>query len=216
MQRRAMLKIVATGGLLGTPVLSHARTATPPAAFQPLDPARWSAANRNALDQLILRLGSTSRHYDPKRKPYAVFDWDNTCIMNDCEEALMMVQIDRLAFDLSPEEFATVVRQDVPDGPFKAEYKNNAGSPVNAQDIAADIEADYRWLHANFKAWPERKRWSKFSKANSSRTSAPRCVSCTTPSATVSRSKSVTSGSSTWSRTRRPPISRPWPRRPTT
>jgi hypothetical protein len=154
MQRRSLLKIIGTASLLAAPVLSQAaKTAAPLPAYQPIDPARWSAANRRALDQLMQTLGHTAKRHDAKRKPYAVFDWDNSCIMNDCEEALLMYQIDKLAFNLSPDEFATVVRQDVPNGPFKAEFKNNAGNPVNAEDIAADVEADYRWLYENFKSF---------------------------------------------------------------
>jgi len=152
MQRRSMLKTIGACALLTGPgISSAARDPVLPAQFQPVDPARWSAANRNALNQLLLALGHGAKRYDAKKKPYAVFDWDNSCIMNDCEEALLMYQIDQLAFKLSPDEFAWVVRQDIPDGLFKAEFRNNASQAVKAEDLAADVAADYRWLHENYR-----------------------------------------------------------------
>ena len=123
-----------------------------PAAQAAFLPASMPAHNVAAIHQLLHTQGKASARYSAARKPYAVFDWDNTCIMNDCEEALLVYQIDHLAYKLTPDEFAQVLRTGVPDGPFKAEmgYKNVAGQPVRMEDIAADVEADYRWLYANY------------------------------------------------------------------
>ncbi|PPA00050.1 phosphoserine phosphatase, partial [Pseudomonas sp. MWU12-2312b] len=60
-------------------------------------------------------------------------------------------QMNNLQYKLSPDEFAAVLRQDVPNGPFMKDYLTVDGKPVNMEDIAADVEADYRWLHANYK-----------------------------------------------------------------
>lgn len=155
MQRRKLIQTIAaisaTSPLL---VGSHAALAGPLSGLPAqLDPARWSPLNARRIQALIDQHGISSKNYKPKKRPYAVFDWDNTCIMNDCEEALLMYQINHLAYKLTPEEFATVLRQDVPNGPFKVElgYKTVDGKPVRMEDIADDVEANYRWLYSNYK-----------------------------------------------------------------
>ncbi len=112
-----------------------------------LDQAKWSNRTRAVLSALI------SRNSNPTKKtgrPYAVFDWDNTAIMNDTEEALFMYQINTLSFRLTPQEFSQIIRQNVPVGPFTSDYKNSEGKIVTLEDIATDLDADYAWLYANF------------------------------------------------------------------
>jgi len=152
MQRRTLLKALGASGLLAAPAIAaQAAQATKQAAvLQPVDPARWSAFNQGELNRVLKEVGVASKHYNSNKKPYAVFDWDNTCIMNDCEEALLIYQIDHLAYKLTPEEFAEILRQDVPNGPFAADYKTVDGKPVKMEDISADVEDDYRWLYANY------------------------------------------------------------------
>ncbi len=118
---------------------------------------KWAKRNWELLNALLLQHGSHSKGYDPKRKPYAVFDWDNTSIMNDCEEALLYYQISTLSFKLNPQEFATIIRQNVPAGPFTADYKNAAGNIVDLDSICADLEADYRYLHAEYAGFAGKK-----------------------------------------------------------
>jgi phosphoserine phosphatase len=113
----------------------------------PDEPAGWSPANRRAINQLLQTLGSSSAAYDPARKPYAVFDWDNTCIMNDTEESLLLYQAENLLFKLTPQEFAEVLRQGVPNGVFHPDYTNLDGQPVAMCDLAADIDEAYAWLY---------------------------------------------------------------------
>lgn len=154
MQRRHFLQNLAatsaTATLIGVSGAAQAVTATQSTR---LDPGRWSPFNRQRLQAVISAHGVASPHYNSRKKPYAVFDWDNSCIMNDCEEALLMHQINHLLYKLTPEEFAVILRQDVPNGQFKSElgYVTVDKQPVKMEDIAADVEADYRWLHANYK-----------------------------------------------------------------
>ncbi len=125
-------------------LLQHLLSTTfllPLAARAHTDPARWSPFNARRLEALIAQHGSRSAHYNAARRPYCVFDWDNTCIMNDCEEALFMYQASTLAYQLTAEEFGAVLRQDVPRGPLR-----HGAQSVEAEAIAADLEADYRWL----------------------------------------------------------------------
>lgn len=95
--RRGFLQgLVATaaGVTLAAPAMAKPATS---AATVHLDAAKWSPRNREMVAAMIARNGSASKNYSAKRKPYAVFDWDNTSIMNDCEEALLIYQINHLA-----------------------------------------------------------------------------------------------------------------------
>ncbi|WP_035054743.1 HAD family hydrolase [Andreprevotia chitinilytica] len=153
MQRRQFLNTLAAvsaTSLLGARAVEAATAPTPPILPTPLDPARWSALNAKRIQSVLDQYGVNSKAYRANKRPYAVFDWDNTCIMNDCEEALLMYQINHLQYKLTPDEFAAVLRQDVPAGPFKADYVTVDGKPVKMEDIAADVEANYRWLYANY------------------------------------------------------------------
>ncbi|BBF84657.1 phosphoserine phosphatase [Aquitalea magnusonii] len=151
MQRRqfihALAAVTASSPLLLTSTTARAAAGN---VSVPLDAARWSPRNVQRLQLLLSQHGSASAAYRAERKPYAVFDWDNTCIMNDCEEALLMYQINHLQYKLTPEEFSQVVWRDVPDETFIADYKTVDGQPVRMADIAADVVSDYRWLYTNY------------------------------------------------------------------
>jgi hypothetical protein len=116
-----------------------------------IDTAKWSPRNRQLVADVIAKHGNTAAKYNAKRRPYVVFDWDNTSIMNDCEEALLMYQINNLAFKLNPTEFSAIIRQNVPKGNFMADYKNSAGNLIDLEALASDLDADYAFLHANYK-----------------------------------------------------------------
>ncbi|MDR1269945.1 MAG: hypothetical protein LBK82_10500, partial [Planctomycetaceae bacterium] len=47
----------------------------------------WDAFNHAQIEKLIKEYGNQNRNYDKTKPPYAVFDWDNTCIFLDIEEA---------------------------------------------------------------------------------------------------------------------------------
>ncbi|MBC3884127.1 haloacid dehalogenase-like hydrolase [Undibacterium sp. FT31W] len=148
--RRGFLQgmlVTAAGSALALPAL--AKPAAAPAVM--LDAAKWSPRNRQLVAELVARHGQASKSYNAKRRPYAVFDWDNTSIMNDCEEALLMYQINQLAFKLTPAEFSAIIRQNVPAGNFAPDYKNAAGKIVDLDSICADLDSDYAFLHANYK-----------------------------------------------------------------
>lgn len=150
--RRNFLGQSAAGlAIAALPITASAAKNMPATAS--LDRAKWSARNHSALNSLLVKNGIGSPKYDAKRKPYAVFDWDNTAIMNDTEEALFMYQINTLGFRLSPQEFAAIIRQNVPSGPFIADYNNNAGKTVTLEDLASDLDISYAWLHANYKGF---------------------------------------------------------------
>ncbi|HZI03471.1 MAG TPA: haloacid dehalogenase-like hydrolase, partial [Archangium sp.] len=48
---------------------------------------RWLPENRTRLNGMISSLGLASPTFDPKNRPVAVFDWDNTVVKNDLGDA---------------------------------------------------------------------------------------------------------------------------------
>jgi phosphoserine phosphatase len=120
------------------------------AAGQVLSPGKWAPATYTAMQKFIDTYGSKSSNYNAAKKPYVVFDWDNTSIMNDTEEALFMYQIQNLAFKLTPEEFGTIVRKDVPKGEFNKDYNNADGQPVTLDAVTNDLVSDYTFVYNNY------------------------------------------------------------------
>ncbi|MFT9015186.1 MAG: haloacid dehalogenase-like hydrolase [Acetobacter sp.] len=119
-----------------------------PAPHGDLAPLKWAPRNRAYLERLIADCGYGSSHYNPAQKPYAVFDWDNTCIAGDCEETLMRYAASHFRFALSPQEFARAIALDVPPRPLDAALTTTAGKPVSLSAIQADLLADYTELAA--------------------------------------------------------------------
>ena len=160
MQRRQLLQTFFAATASAPLLFASAAAQSAPSPGSPRSPrsqfdsARWAPLNATRLQAVIEQFGSGSKSYDVKRRPYAVFDWDNTCIMNDCEEALFMHQINQLSFKFSPEEFSDVVRKNLPAGPFKAEagFVTVDKKPVNMEDLADDIAENYRKLQAQKQA----------------------------------------------------------------
>jgi phosphoserine phosphatase len=63
---------------------------------------------------------------------------------------LFMYQIKTLSFKLNPKELGAIIRQNVPAGPFAADYRNAAGKRVELEAICSDIDEDYQYLHDNY------------------------------------------------------------------
>ena len=120
------------------------------AAGQVLSPGKWAPNTYKSMQKLIDDYGVKSPNYNASKKPYVVFDWDNTCIMNDTEEALYQYQIENLAFKLTPAEIGDLVKKNVPKDPFLKDYNNAAGQSVNVDAVAEDIVSSYTYLYNNY------------------------------------------------------------------
>ncbi len=119
-------------------------------SLQVLDKGKWAPDTYRAVNNLIEKHGAGSPRYNPNRKPYVVFDWDHTSIMNDTQEALFLYQIDQLAFNLKPEEFYEMIKKNVPNGPFSQKLKNLQGDVVTLEEITEDLKRDYEFLYSNY------------------------------------------------------------------
>ncbi|GAB4288148.1 MAG: hypothetical protein Kow0090_00240 [Myxococcota bacterium] len=60
------------------------------ASLRKLDPnLHWAGQNREILDEFIVERGRFGKRYDPDNPPKAVFDCDNTVILNDVGDAMV-------------------------------------------------------------------------------------------------------------------------------
>jgi len=101
-----------------------------------LPPGNWHEPVRTRLQQTIDRhAGDTDA--------YAVFDFDNTCAIGDCEHAALGYLIDNLAFAFSPDELPALFLEGMPDPDRPLE----PGKPAaTARNVVADCADLYREL----------------------------------------------------------------------
>lgn len=95
----------------------------------------WNAFNRRRLTEVIQSLGRSSPSYDAERTPYAVFDWDNSSVFLDVEEATLVYQLQNLVFAATVEELRGALHTGLPKDP-----------PLH--DLVADVLESYAWLEA--------------------------------------------------------------------
>ena len=86
--------------------------------------------------------------YNPLKKPYAVFDWDNTSAFNDVEENTLLYQLENLKFKVTPDKLDKIIKKDIPKDVFAV--KNDEGKTINIDIIAQDIISDYTYIYNNY------------------------------------------------------------------
>ncbi|MBS4750709.1 haloacid dehalogenase-like hydrolase [Granulicatella sp. zg-ZJ] len=115
-----------------------------------LEKGVWEDKLYARLSKLVADNGKTNANYKADAKPYAVFDWDNTTIINDIGEATFTYQIMNLEFKMTPEKFGEAIRKNLPSDDFKEDWNNKDGGRVNIDKIAKDLESDYTFLYNNY------------------------------------------------------------------
>lgn len=110
----------------------------------------WDKFNKAQLEKLIATYGKGSANYNPAKPPYAVFDWDNTMVFLDIEEATLIYQLENLKFNMTPAQMDKALRMNIPASNFKADYNNAAGQPVNVDLAAQDAVDSYTWIYNNY------------------------------------------------------------------
>jgi phosphoserine phosphatase len=110
----------------------------------------WDAFNRSRLEDMIATYGKFSPNYNPAKPPYVVFDWDNTTVFLDIEEAALIYQLENLRFGATPEQMDKAIRMNIPAKDFTKDFGNAAGAPLNIDKIATDISSSYAWLYRNY------------------------------------------------------------------
>ena len=107
----------------------------------------WNERAFTFINKLIRDHGRDNPAYNPERKPFAVFDWDNTSIIGDVEEAAFYYLVTNLAFKINPDELYEIIRKNVDKNDFADPYKNLDGNPVNIEKISYDIYEAYKNLY---------------------------------------------------------------------
>ena len=120
---------------------------------QVLNRGQWEDKLYKKLSNVIKDNGKSSSKYNESAKPYAVFDWDNTTVINDIGEATFTYQIENLDFKMTPEELDKAIRTNIPEDNFKEDHNNKEGNPVNINKIAKDIVSDYTVLYNEYKGF---------------------------------------------------------------
>ncbi len=111
----------------------------------------WDNFNRAKIEKFLNTYGKNSPSYNPAKPPYAVFDWDNTMVFLDVEEATFIYQLENLRFAMTPEQMDKALRMEVPKTNFAKDYNNAAGQPVNIDLVVPDAVDSYRWIYNNYK-----------------------------------------------------------------
>ena len=109
----------------------------------------WEESLYIAINKLIAKHGKDNRAYNPAKKPFAVFDWDNTSIIGDVEEALLYYMVKNLAFKMNPEEFYDLIRKNVDRRDYPDQFNNLDNQRVNIDLISQDIKKAYEKLYRN-------------------------------------------------------------------
>lgn len=107
----------------------------------------WNKRAFHFINKLIEKHGIDSENYDTNMKPFAVFDWDNTSIIGDVEEATFYYLVTELRFKIDPDELYDIIRKNVDKSDFRAPYKNLDGNPVNIENLSADIYDVFKKLY---------------------------------------------------------------------
>ncbi|MDR1767605.1 MAG: Ig-like domain-containing protein [Propionibacteriaceae bacterium] len=121
-----------------------------PAALKKLAANNWAPKTRAAINRFMGDYGYASKTYDTAKKPYVVFDFDNTTSFFDVEEALLVYQLENLRFKIPRADMAKVLTSSVPTTPLADDYKNAAGASLDVATLAADCQKDYEWLYDNY------------------------------------------------------------------
>lgn len=104
----------------------------------------------------VIRESASEASVSKQDTEYAVFDFDNTTIMHDIEDHLMMYMIDHLAYKMTPDEFYDVLTT----GPmnFNQPIFPNSQNMATYIDLADDIIAQYQVLYTDYIALDESER----------------------------------------------------------
>ncbi|MFG5777173.1 haloacid dehalogenase-like hydrolase [Comamonas sp. J-3] len=150
MDRRVFLSTAVSSALLATGCASTATGSSSASSSGAMPLGNWDLFNHGQLQQMIAGLGKASKDYRADKPPYVVFDWDNTSIFLDIQEALLVYQLQQLAFGATPEQLNKALRMNIPGKAFNKEFNNAAGQPVAIDAIATDIVASYTWLYGQY------------------------------------------------------------------
>ncbi|MGM9742114.1 MAG: hypothetical protein ACI3ZC_03530 [Candidatus Cryptobacteroides sp.] len=102
----------------------------------------WNNEVHEVLSQVIAEDGTDGRQSGVECRPYAVFDFDNTTIVNDISMTLMLYQIENLRYEFPPEDAFGVFSAWIPDLDTVM-----TGVGMTVREVCSDLAADYAALY---------------------------------------------------------------------
>ena len=126
-------------------ILILAAAAALAACTRPMPRGNWSKAPYDALCKLMKECKAEADAVGHNVN-YAVFDYDNTTVMQDVELAVMSWQLSNLRVRFTPDEVPDIFAAHIPDLDLVLVEAGAEG--VTARMLLADIENDYRTMMA--------------------------------------------------------------------
>ncbi|MCM0605891.1 MAG: haloacid dehalogenase-like hydrolase [Xanthomonadaceae bacterium] len=106
-------------------------------------PLSWNPEIPLAVFKLLENLPQT---------PYAVFDWDHTCVYGDCQETLFHYQLTTLSYKITPAEIATHLSHHADFATLEAEFVSCAEKLDTLKHSYSLSEIQTQPTHQNFVA----------------------------------------------------------------
>jgi len=107
----------------------------------PMPRGNWSEAPYKALCKLMKDCTKEAKGCEYNMN-YAVFDYDNTTVMQDVELAVMAWQLENLRFKFTADEIQGIFAPQVPD--LDTPLDSAGAEGVTARMLVKDLESDYR------------------------------------------------------------------------
>ena len=104
----------------------------------------WAPATRARIQAVIDENANQGK--------YVVFDFDNTSVIFDIQEALLIYQIENLQFKIDPADMEAVLETGIPDL-NKSMGTSLDGKNITPSTLVADITSDYEWIYANYEGF---------------------------------------------------------------
>ena len=104
----------------------------------------WAPATRARIQAVIDENANQGK--------YVVFDFDNTSVIFDIQEALLIYQIENLQFKIDPADMEAVLETGIPDL-NKSMGTSLDGKNITTATLVADITSDYEWIYANYEGF---------------------------------------------------------------
>lgn len=124
-------------------ILSAATILCAVACNSPLPRGNWSKAPYDALCKLIKECKAEADAAGHNVN-YAVFDFDNTTVMQDVELAAMSWQLENLRVRFTPDEVWSIFTTHIPD--LDSVLVEAGAEGVTARMLLTDIDSDYRTM----------------------------------------------------------------------
>ncbi|MFT9384425.1 MAG: lipoprotein pyruvate-formate lyase [Acetobacter orientalis] len=115
-----------------------------------LETLKWAQKTRASLQALMVAHGQYSAHYDHKKRPYIVFDWDETAIVGNVQLTLFHYMLEHFAFLLPAHEFQKLLHSHGAEKLLPLPFTTQDGKRLSLHTLVQDILEDYRALAARY------------------------------------------------------------------